>query len=213
MAGMRLDPTMKVIREPRGKYIPREADLALLTPEMRERVESGEVYMGWPRTWMFPHRPVLRDVKTTKLVKGSGKIVGSKDVTVAGRENGFKKRRGYVALTEEFIPPSDLKDNPNAILTFRELVETLIDACMGSPQEVKCPSCGAKGLHAFKKDAATLFKLYENLKGKARETTDVNVMGQHLVAVLNERMDVREVVLHSIDPVEEQRRRSALGVE
>ena len=140
-------------------------------------------------------------------------MAGSQDAASVGRASAYKLRKGYAALSEEFIPPSDLKDNPNAIISFRELVETLIEACQGSPQQVTCPACGDKNLFAFKKDAGTLFKLYENLKGKARETQDINVTGQHLVAVMNERLDVRDVTVHAIDPVEEQRRRAALDMD
>ena len=193
----------------RYDYTP--ADLALLTDELRLKVESGEAMIAHPSTWEYAERPVVRNCFTKSLVKGSGKIKGSKNAAVASKETGFTRRRGYRALSEEYLP-EDLKDSPNAILSFRELTERLIDACNGSPQKVKCQheGCGEYHLVAFKKDANVLFKLWENRVGRATETADINVNSQSLAIVLNERLPITSLEVHTIDPGEQFRRKELI---
>lgn len=196
-------------------YQPTDSDLALIhDTELREKVVEGEVLMLPPEVWESASKPVLVS-KTGQMIKGTGRRKGAKDPAVASRETAFTRRKGYRHLIEEYIPPSDLKDTPNAIISFRELIDALIDACNGSPQRVKCQheGCGEYHLIGFKKDPNVLFKLYENLAGKARETQDINVTGQHLALVLNERTPITALEVHSIDPAEERRRREALHAD
>lgn len=173
----------------------------IAAPELRERVVSGDVLVCNPRTWYSESKPVLRDSKTKRLVPGSGKVKGSKDAAVASKETAYKRRKGYRSLIEEYIPPSDLKDTPNAIISFRELIDNLIDACNGSPQYVSCPheDCKEKHFVVFKKDPGVLFKLYENLAGRAKETSELNINSTHLAMQLNERTPVDAIQVRSLD--------------
>ena len=180
--------------------------LELLTPELREKVESGEFQIIEPRFWLQEHKPVVKTLRG-RLVKGSGRMMGVKAAEEASRESAPRRRKGYRYLTEEFIPPSDLRDSPNAIISFKELIESLIDACNGSPQQVRCKSCGDEFQHAFKKDAGVLYKLFENLNGKAKETQEINVSSQHMSMVLNERTPVREIQVRTLDPLEIETRK------
>ena len=54
-----------------------------------------------------------------------------------------------------------------------------------------------KHVVAFKKDANALFKFYENLVGRATETTDINVNQNTLVKLLSDHTPVTD--LHVID--------------
>ena len=183
-----------------------QPDLTDLLPDhLKEGVAAGVYVVSDPKTWMFPDRPVVRDAKTKGIVKGSGKVTGSKNAAEASKQSAFKRRRSYQDLKEKYINPDDKRD-AEAIMSFKELMDLLIDACIGSPQSVACTHCGDKFQVAFKKDAATLFKLWENYIGKARETSDVNVNSQHLVAILNEHTPVNEITVRAIDVTERQER-------
>lgn len=175
--------------------------LANIAIELRDKVESGEILVSSPETWHSPDKPVLRDAVTHRLTKGSGRIKGSKDIAIASKETAFQRRKGYRHLIEEYIPPSDLKDTPNAIISFRELIDNLVDACSGSPQMVSCQheGCSEKHLVAFKKDPNVLFKLYENLAGKAKETSEMSINSTHLAISLNERTPIDGINVRSLD--------------
>ena len=49
--------------------------LELLTPELREKVESGEFQIAEPRFWLHENKPVVKTLKG-KMVKGSGRMMG-----------------------------------------------------------------------------------------------------------------------------------------
>ena len=170
----------------------------LLSEELREGVDAGDYFIMENRFWRDDEKPVVKRVANGTLVKGSGRMAGTKSPEEATHERMYRTRKGYRTLIEDFIPPSDVRDNPNAIMSFKELVENLIDACVGSPQQVTCSSCGDKFQTAFKKDPSTLFKLFENLNGKAKETQQINVSSQHLSLMLNERTPVNEIVVREL---------------
>ena len=184
-----------------------ERAFELLAEDLREGITSGEYFITEPRLWHEDDRPVVKRVKNGTLVKGSGRMAGVKEMGDASREGMFKRRKGYRRMIEDLIPASDTRDNQNAIMSFKELVENLVDACLGSPQTVRCTSCGDKFQTALKKDAATLYKLFENLNGKAKETQEINLSSQHLSLVLNERTPVNEIVVRELSPhmLEERR--------
>ena len=75
---------------------------------------------------------------------------------------------------------------------------------------MNCPHCGEGGLVAFKKDGNLLFKLLELLVGKARETQDLNVRSESLVAILNQGVPVTEITVHAIDPMQSKVRREII---
>lgn len=186
-----------------ARYIePTAETLALITdPDIKERVIEGQILVCDPETWYDSDRPVLRHAETKALVKGSGRIKGAKDVAVASKETAFTRRKGYRAWLESYIPP-DLEDSPNAIISFSELVQNLIDACNGVPAYYKCQHDGCNENHQFvlKRDPGTLYKLIENLSGKARETQDININSTHMAIALNERFDPTELMVRRPDP-------------
>lgn len=184
----------------------------IIDENTRSKVATGE-YIVWPKeTWNDELRPVVREAGTNRMVKGTGKVKGTPDPAMVSRQTAYQRRKGYRYLMEDFIPPSDLRDNPNAIISFKELVNNLIEACEGIPKAVTCNHPGCKEQHTvvLQRDPKTLYKLTENLIGRAKETQDINVTSQQLVAVLNERTPIEGLTVHTIDPSEEQRRREAL---
>jgi hypothetical protein len=173
--------------------------LPLLSPELRERVESGELYIREPKIWKHDDKPVLI-TRDYKMVKGSGQMVGAVDK--GNPALPYQARAGYRRLMEDLLPANTVRDNKHAIMSFKELVEHLIDACLGTPQVVRCTNCGDKFQTAFKKDAATLYKVFENLNGKAKETQEINLSSQHLAVVLNERTPVENVQVRVLEQSE-----------
>ena len=166
--------------------------LPLLTPELREKVLAGEYYIREPGLWRTDTKPVVVNRKKN-LVTGSGQMFGVPEQSRLNQIAATKNRRGYRALVEDLLPPNMTRDNENAIMSFKELIENMLDACLGSAQQVTCTKCGDKFQTAFKKDAATLYKVFENLNGKARETQDINVSSHHLAVMLNERTPVPDI--------------------
>lgn len=191
----------------RDLYTPTEADILLLPVQLQEDARAGVITFADPSTWENPLKPVIR--RDGKVTKGTGRIKGAKDPVLAGKESGFKRRASYHQLKERYINAGDERD-PEAIMSFKELMDTLIDACNGSVQTITCTACGDKFQHAFKKDAATLFKLFENYIGKARETTQVNVTASHLHGILNEPIPIESLQVRSIDPEEQAERRKMI---
>lgn len=172
---------------------------------------KGEVFFVSPDKWENPNKPVLRD-RLGHPVKGTGRVKGSKIAAIASKESAATRRKSYQELKERYLNPGDERD-VDAIISFKELTDHLISACLGSQQYVSCPheECNEKHLVAFKKDANVLFKLWENLTGRARETQDINVASQSLIAILQERTPINAIEVHTIDPAEERRRREVLS--
>ena len=149
-------------------------------------------------------RPVVK--RGGKLVKGSGKIKGSKDAAVASRETAYKRTKGYQEVLETLLPP-EREDSPTAVSSLRELVAAFWEAVTGSPQKLQCPECGAHSMYAFKQDPHAIMKMIEKLAGRAKETQDINIHSETMIALLNERSNVRELKVITIDPEEERRRK------
>jgi hypothetical protein len=191
----------------RDVYVPTDEDLDLLTDDLRAGVEAGELTLQHPDTWYSPLRPVVK--RDGKMVKGSGKIKGSKDAAVASRETGYKRTKGYQETLEALLP-AERADSPSAVSSLRELVEAFWQAVKGSPQKVSCPECGVTSVYAFKQDPHAIMKMIERLTGRAKETQDINIHSESIVALLNERTNMRELQVITIDPEEERRRRELL---
>lgn len=187
-------------------YTPTEEDLSLLTDELRDEVERGVITMLAPDKWYDPNKPVLR--KNGKVTAGTGRIKGAKNIAVASKETAFKRRKPYTQALEDYFPV-DEADSPNAIASFRDLLDAFWKATQGSPQKIHCPECGYDGIYAFKIDPHAVMKMVERLAGRAKETQEVNIRSEHMLAVLNSPVESIQVI--AIDPEEERRRRKMLA--
>ena len=181
-------------------------DLVSLIPiEYQTRVREGEleVLVG-----QNPAKPVVRvllpevDIngklyQQGQLVPGSGRYPRAIDAAKMGKATAYKHSNSYRGKLEE-LWPMDGDENTRGSLAW--LAKMTREAADGSPQMLYCPECGAKSLQAFKKDGLLLFKLTELLTGKARETQDLNIKSESLIAILNSREPITEITVHQIDP-------------
>ena len=179
----------------------------LVSPELRARVESGELELAPGQN---PNKPVVRDSASKALVKGSGRYPNANDAARTSRLTAHKRTTSYRQMLENLWPSEGDENVPRSLAWVSKQAAL---AAEGSPQTVTCTECGHRWNHAFKKDGLLLFKILELLTGKARETQDVNIKSESLVAVLNAREPVRDVIVHSIDPEIEKARREILDVD
>lgn len=179
----------------------------LIPPELKARVEAGELEI---LPGQNPERPVVRDAQSKQLVPGSGRYPRANDVGRVSRLTAYKRTNSYRQALEQNWPMEGDEDTPRTIAW---LSKQAMLAAEGSPQTISCPECGYRGVHAFKKDGLLLFKLIELLTGKARETQDLNIHSESLVAVLNNREPIGEITVHTIDPRTAQERRETIEVD
>ena len=165
------------------------------------RVELGELEV---LPGQRVDKPVVREAATGKLVKGSGRYPRANDPAQLGRLTAYKHSKSYREAVENLFPIDGDESKPGSMAW---LAKNIREAAEGSPQTLTCGECGATSLHAFKKDGLLLFKLLELLAGKARETQDLNVRSESLVAVLNTREPITDITVHAIDPRAAQERR------
>jgi len=184
-------------------------ELGLLSISIQEDVASGALEVA-PREQWWGAKPVVRNSKTKRLVKGSGKIAGSKDPVAVGKETAFRRSTSYRDAVESLISV----DNPEAKYSFESLIDALWKAVNGESYQVDCPhpeDCEDGGKHMIgrKTDTATAFKLYENLAGKAKETKEVKTEETSIHMLLEKRE--HRVILHEVEEDEaEVRRRRVL---
>lgn len=189
-------------------YQPTAADLALLDHDLAVQVIAGDLQMLSPDVWKNPQKPVLR--KNGKVAKGSGQLRGAMDMALVSKIGAPKRRASYRELKERYINPDDERD-PDALMSFKQLTDTLLKAAQGSPQKLTCPDCGAQNILAFKQDAAVLYKLWENFVGRPDVTTDVNIHSSQTIELLHEQIPI---YMQELPSGEEAHRRSVLrGVD
>ncbi len=165
--------------------------LDLLPPNLRLQVEMGElnVYEG-----QRPEKPVVTNMKG-QLVKGSGRWPGANDPAEVGRQNGYKNSKDYQDAMKKLIPIDGDIDKKGS---FAWLVNQGFTAAEGSPQRISCPHCSYNGLFAFKKDSNAIIKLIEMVHGRARETKDINVEDRKLIELLDSRIPLEDLVVHTL---------------
>jgi hypothetical protein len=129
------------------------------------RYEAGELEV---LPGQRPDAPVVRTSDTKRTVKGTGKWPGAKDGAVASRETAHKRTTTHRRVIERLVSLED--EDPDAVITVRELLEALKTAVVGGTETLKCHDCGEYGVYRRKIDAATGFKLLENVGGKAAQT-------------------------------------------
>jgi hypothetical protein len=150
-----------------------------------------------------PSKPVIRDAKTKSLLKGSGRYprqapafppTALQAVTESATTE-YREKADYRAEFERLFPAGgDVSERGSLAWLFDQFWA----ACEGSPQYVPCPheDCGKKHLVAFKKEAATMFKMIELGVGKAAQTVNINSREDKLVRVLEQR--VVDINIHGL---------------
>jgi hypothetical protein len=176
----------------------------LRVPDFDERYAAGqlEVLPG-----QRPEAPVVRDAETKSIVKGSGKYPGAKDAAEASRETAHTRTKTHRKVIEKLVSLDD--EDPDAVISVRELLEALKTAVSGGTETLKCHECGEMGVYRRKIDAPTAFKLLENVGGRAAQTVFQGIEEN----TLEQLMLQREVAprLFSLTPGEaEDRKRRAM---
>lgn len=179
----------------------RQELIGFLPEDLRKRVEEGElqVFEG-----QKPEKPVLIDDKG-RLVKGSGRYPNANDPAKIGRQYGYKNSKDYQDAMRKLIPIDGDVDQKGS---FAWLVTQGFDAAEGSPQNIRCPNCDYKGLVAFKKDSNAIIKLIEMVHGRARESQDINVKSEQLIGILDTRIPLDQLAVHSLTEEEIQERKN-----
>ena len=180
----------------------RRAELLEVIPEdLRKRVEEGELQIFEGQK---PEKPVLIDM-AGRLVKGSGRYPNANDPVKIGKQYGYKNSKDYNEAIKKLIP---LDGPPEQKGSFAWLVNQGFEAAEGSPQRIKCPSCGHNDLFAFKKDSNAIIKLIELVHGKARESQDINVQSSQLIGILETRIPLDQLAVHSLTDEEIEERKA-----
>lgn len=178
----------------------------LVEEDIRSRVIAGELEL---LPGQNPSKPVIREAETGRLVKGSGRYLRANDPVEVGKATGYRKSKSYREGLELMI---SLEGDPDKVGTFPWLLNQAIDEARGYDLDIDCPECGHTVHTVKKRNAMFLFKFIEMMAGKARETQDLNIKSESLVAILNAREPVREVVVHQIDPEVARQRREAIDL-
>lgn len=154
-----------------------------------------------------PSKPVIRDASTKRLLPGSGKYPGSKAAVqkeAGSQDVSYREKVEYREAFERLFPAGGDADERGSLAW---LFDQFWAAVEGSPQMVDCPHpeyhddpkhhTPLKHVVAFKKDAASMFKMIELGVGRAAQTININKKEERLVQVLEQRqIDVR---LHGIE--------------
>lgn len=143
----------------------------LVSADIQEKVLAGEweLLQGYD-----PERPVIRDVKTKKLQKGSGKYPRAPRFQDISPKYSYKRTKTYREALESLIPIFPDKD---AAHSFNELVERFFEAISNDERAARCehPGCSLKHLWIPNVDPGAIFKMIENLAGKAVESKKIEI--------------------------------------
>lgn len=179
-----------------------ESLLVLVPEELRPRVEAGELEL---LPGQRPDKPVIREVATGRLVAGSGRYPKANDAGAVSKATAYKRKTSYRQGLELLVPLEG-----TGVGSFSWLLEQAIDEAKGYDYHIDCPSCGETVEVIKKRNAMYLFKFIELLAGKARETQDLNIKSESLIAVLDQRVPVTEITVHTIDPETSRTRRELI---
>ena len=174
-----------------------------LTPELRKRYDDGEINVFPSQN---PKKPVVRDVVTGVLVKGTGLTPKHNDSAEISRRTAYKRSNDYHNwLNSKLkIDGSGPQDKESAEWWWARAQE----AALHSYAPVTCPNCQTKFEHRVgKQDGNLIFKILELATGKATQKTEVNVRQEEIIKILNEETDVREITIHTLTPDEVEKRR------
>lgn len=176
--------------------------LDLLPDDLRERVINGELIM---QEGQSPLKPVLRDAKTGRVVKGSGRPVNANNLGVISRKTAYKRTKAFNEWFDDFIPAVK-DDNPDAIISLEELIETAAKVAQGWKKlfEITCPACEHEFKHEmeYRPDAKLLSFLIERRVGKAKETQDINIRSESIVQMLHDQTPIGNIEVVDVTPME-----------
>jgi hypothetical protein len=161
-----------------------KALVAQLDPEVRERVESGEVEV---RGTGEKGNLILVDSKTKRYVKGTD------------RPNTNAYRAAWQSMF-------NLAGEQGGV-GFEALMDKLWWAANGAEQLVACThdGCGKRHMVAFKPDAKVLFSMVESLAGVAARQVEVSGGVSHVHEALREAQESNEPVeVWSVNPQDPQ---------
>lgn len=180
-----------------------EAVMDLVPERFQSGVLDGTLVVRPPATWYSPDKPVIVEAANNHIKHG--RYITANNTAQISKQFAYKRKKGYREMQATYIG-SQPGEHELQIISLKEIIDALWDACNGSPQLIDCPhpelhygknATELKHVVAFKKDANSLFKLYENLVGRATETTDINVNQTALVKLLHDQTPLTD--LHVID--------------
>ena len=176
--------------------------IELLTPELRAGVEDGRYRLAG----MGQTKPVVVDATTNRWVKGSGRPAKANDPAVVGKVSAAKRSRPYTEALQAFMP-ADKDGSPDAIISLQEMIELAAKAARGLPVPIECPQCQHHFTENIKPDTKLLAFLIERIGGKATETKDINLRGDHFVRILQDQTPLsRDIEVVALDPKERAER-------
>lgn len=183
-------------------------DIIDLVPErLKPGVLDGSLIVKTSDMWWSSDKPVIVGAKDNRIRHGRYKTAN--DPAIIGKTTAYKRKRGYKEMQQVYIG-AEPGEHELQIISLKEIIDALWEAANGSPQRVLCKHCGREDIVAFKKDPNALFKLYENVVGKAAETTDINVHQTALVKLLQDRTPLDQLAVIDLPPQEVYERRKLL---
>lgn len=193
-----------------------EAIIDLIPERFQSGVLDGSLVVRPPVHWYSSDKPVIVGAHDNHIKHG--RYATANNPAILGKTSAYKRKRAYREMKEIYIG-SEPGEHRDQIISLKEIIDALWDAANGSPQEVDCPHpelhtgrdiAGLRHVIAFKKDPNALFKLYENLVGRANETTDINVNQSHLVRLLHDTTPLQNITVIDMSPAEVYERRKLL---
>lgn len=183
-------------------------DILDLIPErLMAGVLDGSLLVRPRSAWWNQDKPVIVEAATSHIK--AGRYATANDPGVVSKQTAYKRKKSYKEMQQMYITaePGETKEQ---IISIKEIIEALWDAANGSPQKVVCPDCGQQNVFAFKKDPNALFKLYENIVGKATETSEINVNQTALIKLLQDQTPVDSLTIIELPPDQIYERRRLL---
>lgn len=208
-----------VTKKPKGSNLPvEEAEmfLDLIPAHLHDGILDGTLVVKPREMWYSQSKPVVVEARNNHIKHG--RYITANNPAEIGRQSAYKRKASYREMQAIYIGVEP-GEHEKQIISLKEVIDALWDAANGSPQMVKCPHPelhppGSKvpleHVVAFKKDPNALFKLYENLVGKAVETTDVNVNQTALVRLLQDDTPVSNLVVIDLPPDQVYEKRKLL---
>ena len=193
-----------------------EEILDLIPDRFQEGVLNGTLFVRPLNTWYSPDKPVIVEAANNHIKHG--RYITANNPGLVSKQTAFKRKRGYKEMQAIYIG-AEPGEHQQQIISLKEIIDALWDAANGSPQEIDCPhpelhngrnSTPLKHAVAFKKDPNALFKLYENIVGKAMETSEINVNQNTLVKLLQDQTPLTDLHIIDLPPDQIYERRKLL---
>lgn len=191
----------------------------LIPERFHAGVLDGTLTVRGKEHWYSPDKPVIVESHNNHIKHG--RYATANDPAIVSRQTAYKRKKGYQEMQHVYIG-AEPGEHEKQIISLKEIIDALWDAANGSPQYIDCPHpelhtgrdiASLKHAVAFKKDPNALFKLYENLVGKATETSEINVNQTSLVKLLQDRTPLTEVTVIDMTPTQVYERRKLLEEE